>query len=134
MVCNRCVSSVDNTLNNLKIEFEYISLGQYNINNINDDLYLKLKTELQTSGFDLIDDNKKIISLKIKATLIDVISLGKIEDKSLLSILSENFDFSYNYLSKVFRISENITIEKYFLRLKIEKIKEYLSYNELSFK
>ena len=32
MVCNRCVSSVDNTLNNLKIEFEYISLGQYNIN------------------------------------------------------------------------------------------------------
>ena len=48
MVCNRCVSSVDNTLNNLKIEFEYISLGQYNINNINDDLYLKLKTELQT--------------------------------------------------------------------------------------
>ena len=100
MVCNRCVSSVDNTLNNLKIEFEYISLGQYNINNINDDLYLKLKTELQTSGFDLIDYNKKIISLKIKATLIDVISLGKIEDKSLLSILSENFDFSYNYLSK----------------------------------
>ena len=134
MVCNRCVSSVDNTLNNLKIEFEYISLGQYNINNINDDLYLKLKTELQTSGFDLIDDIKKIISLKIKATLIDVISLGKIEDKSLLSILSENFDFSYNYLSKIFRISENITIEKYFLRLKIEKIKEYLSYNELSIK
>ena len=63
MVCNRCVSSVHNTLNNLKIEFEYISLGQYNINNINDDLYLKLKTELQTLGFDLIDDNKKIISL-----------------------------------------------------------------------
>ena len=134
MVCNRCISSVDETFNTLKIKFEYISLGQYNINTISDNLYLKLKTELQNSGFDLIDENKKIIALKIKGTLIDVISLDKIEDKSLLSILSESFDYSYNYLSKVFRISENITIEKYFLKLKIEKIKEYLSYNELSIK
>ena len=68
MVCNRCISSVDETFNTLKIKFEYISLGQYNINTISDNLYLKLKTELQNSGFDLIDDNKKIIALKIKGT------------------------------------------------------------------
>ena len=65
MVCNRCISSVDETFNTLKIKFEYISLGQYNINTISDNLYLKLKTELHNSGFDLIDDNKKIIKLNL---------------------------------------------------------------------
>ncbi|MDC3301206.1 AraC family transcriptional regulator, partial [Flavobacteriaceae bacterium] len=33
-----------------------------------------------------------------------------------------------------FKFSENISIEKYFLKLKVEKIKEYLSYNELTIK
>ena len=67
--------------------------------------------------------------------LIDHIQNNNIvENDSISSILLKNFNYSYNHLSKVFKSSENISIEKYFLKLKIEKIKEYLSYDELSIK
>ena len=46
----------------------------------------------------------------------------------------KKFSYSYNHLNKVFKSTEKISIEKYFLKLKIEKIKEYLSYDELSIK
>ncbi|HLR37507.1 MAG TPA: AraC family transcriptional regulator, partial [Chitinophagaceae bacterium] len=38
----------------------------------------------------------------------------------------------YNYLSKLFSETETITIEKYIIQLKIEKVKELLVYNELN--
>ena len=93
-----------------------------------------MKSELINLGFDLIYDKKKIISSKVKAILINIINEDVIENKHISSILLENFNYSYNHLSKVFKLSENISIEKYFLKLKIEKIKEYLSYNELTIK
>lgn len=134
MVCERCIFSVNNILNKLDIKFKFISLGEYRVSVLNSSLNSKLKSELINLGFDLIYDKKKIISSKVKAILINIINEDVIENKHISSILLENFNYSYNHLSKVFKLSENISIEKYFLKLKIEKIKEYLSYNELTIK
>ena len=38
----------------------------------------------------------------------------------------------YSYLSNLFSTTENITIEKYIINKKIEKIKELIMYDELS--
>ncbi len=38
----------------------------------------------------------------------------------------------YNYLSNIFTEVEGITIEKYFIAQRIEKVKELLKYDELS--
>jgi AraC-like DNA-binding protein len=46
--------------------------------------------------------------------------------------LATKTDLNYTYLSKIFSINENITIEKFFILLKIEKVKELLTYKELS--
>jgi AraC-like DNA-binding protein len=40
---------------------------------------------------------------------------------------------SYSILSKTFSKSEGITLEKYFINLKIEKVKEYIQLQELNF-
>ncbi|MCS7073306.1 MAG: AraC family transcriptional regulator, partial [Bacteroidia bacterium] len=40
--------------------------------------------------------------------------------------------YSYTYLSKIFSKQEKITIARYFILLKIEKVKELLTYGELS--
>ena len=134
MVCDRCVFSVNRVLDDLEIRYKYISLGEYRANIKNNTVLNQLKSELEKLGFDLIGDKKKIISSKIKSILIDVLSNDIVENDSISSILLKNFNYSYNHLSKVFKSSENISIEKYFLKLKIEKIKEYLSYDELSIK
>ena len=134
MVCDRCIFSVNNILNKLDIKFKFISLGEYRVSVLNSSLNLKLRSELINVGFDLIYDKQKIISSKIKAILIEIFNKDLIENKHISSILLENFNYSYNHLCKVFKFSENISIEKYFLKLKIEKIKEYLSYKELTIK
>ena len=134
MVCDRCVFSVNRVLDDLEIRYKFISLGEYRANIKNNTVLKQLKSELEKLGFDLIGDKKKIISSKIKSILIDVLSNNIVENDSISSILLKNFNYSYNHLSKVFKSSENISIEKYFLKLKIEKIKEYLSYDELSIK
>ena len=134
MVCDRCVFSVNRVLDDLEIGYKFISLGEYLVDIKNNAHLYHLKSELKKLGFDLIGDKKKIICSKIKSILIDVISNDILENNSISSILLKNFNYSYNHLSKVFKSSENISIEKYFLKLKIEKIKEYLSYDELSIK
>jgi AraC-like DNA-binding protein len=60
--------------------------------------------------------------------------LEKIEflNVKLSDYLATKTDLNYTYLSKIFSINENITIEKFFILLKIEKVKELLTYKELS--
>ena len=67
-------------------------------------------------------------------TIIQFLNLESREKTSISKLLSENLNYSYNYLSKIFSKHEKITIEKYYLKFKIEKIKEFLSYNQLSIK
>ena len=79
MVCDRCIFSVNNILNKLDIKFKFISLGEYRVSVLNPTLNLKLRSELINVGFDLIYDKKKVISSKIKATLIKIINKDVIE-------------------------------------------------------
>ena len=134
MVCDRCVSSVNNIFNNLKIDYKFVSLGHYFINNFGGANHLELKASLNVNGFELIENSNEMICSKIKTQLIQFLNLESHEKISISKLLSENLNYSYNYLSKIFSKHEKITIEKYYLKFKIEKIKEFLSYNQLSIK
>ena len=52
---------------------------------------------------------------------------------NLTSFLSKRFDKSYSVLSKLFSKREGITIEKYEIQLKIEKVKELIQHQEYNF-
>ncbi|WP_394368477.1 helix-turn-helix domain-containing protein [Adhaeribacter radiodurans] len=47
-------------------------------------------------------------------------------------MLSKALHKDYSYLSSLFSEVENITIEKYLINQKIEKVKEFIIYDELS--
>lgn len=134
MVCDRCVSSVNNIFNNINIDYKFISLGHYHINSLSKSTFLELKFSLIENGFELIENTNEMICSKIKSHLIQFISSDNHLKVSVSKLLSENLNYSYNYLSKVFSNHEKITVEKYYLKLKIEKIKEFLSYDQLSIK
>jgi AraC-like DNA-binding protein len=53
---------------------------------------------------------------------------------NLSGYLAEKLDYDYNSLSNLFSELEGITIEKYFILHKIERVKELLVYDELSLK
>src|SRR5699024_8440145 len=57
---------------------------------------------------------------------------GLEETPKLSGYLSEKLHQNYSSLSTVFSESEQTTIEKYLIHLKIERVKEWLSYGELT--
>ena len=70
---------------------------------------------------------------QIKNIIIDVVHYNNEELKSNLStILNKQLHHDYNYLSNLFSEVEGLTIEKYFITQKIEKVKELLVYDELT--
>lgn len=136
MVCNRCIKVVREELENLGYQVNSIILGEASIqtaDKINFDLINKVLTE---NGFELIDSRQSRIIEKIKITVIETIremAEGKLKNISFTDLLQENLNLSYQYLSTLFSSSEGITIEKYIILQKIEKVKELIVYDELSF-
>jgi AraC-like DNA-binding protein len=57
---------------------------------------------------------------------------GKIKNILFSDLLQEKLNLSYQYLSGLFSSSEGITIEKFIILQKIEKVKELIVYDELS--
>ncbi len=134
MVCPRCITSVEQILKENNLESKYVQLGEVELLKIPGKKQLqKFSNDLEKVGFELLDDQKTRLIEKIKTLLIEKVQQGDIEDHfSIQKFLSEKILKDYSSLSKLFSEVEGITIEQFFLLQKIEKTKEWLTYNELS--
>ncbi|MFD1601783.1 helix-turn-helix domain-containing protein [Flavobacterium artemisiae] len=134
MVCSRCIMVVKSELEQLGLHPTSVELGEVEIKEeIDENQKEILLKNLQTIGFDLLDDKKTKTIEKIKNLIVDLVHHKNNDLKINLSdYLAENLNQDYNSLSNLFSELENTTIEKYFISQKIEKVKELLIYNELS--
>jgi AraC-like DNA-binding protein len=93
----------------------------------------QLKQELQSFGFDLLDDKRTKTIEKIKNLIVDLVQNKNSNLQITLSdYLTKELHRDYSALSNLFSQVEGITIEKYYIFQKIEKVKELLVYNELT--
>lgn len=134
MVCNRCITAVENELYKLDLKVQNIKLGAVTLEKEpTTDEKNKLETALDQLGFEIIDDKKSQIIEQIKNSIIDLVHHQENNTKINLSdVLADKIHHDYNYLSNLFSAVEGTTIEKYFIAQKIEKVKELLVYDELS--
>jgi len=135
MVCDRCIMSVQEVLENQGFSVGKVVLGEAEINETPDKEELsKISEELRGKGFELIRENKEALVEQIKAQLIDYVKLLESEDAppKLSDYLSTKLHHNYSYLSNRFSSHENWTIENYLIQLKIERVKELLTYEELT--
>ena len=125
---------VESELEKLGLQTIAVELGEVELEQeISDEQKEALLKNLQTLGFDLIDDKKTKTVERIKNLIVDLVHHKNNDLKINLSdYLAENLNQDYNSLSNLFSEIENTTIEKYFISQKIEKVKELLIYNELS--
>lgn len=135
MVCPRCITSVEHLLNKENILFNKISLGEVELKeNINVSQRNKLQKELEKIGFELIESRLNAIIEKIKHAVINYINHLSTEKKLKLShFILKDLPYDYSYLSDLFSSVEGITIEHYFIEQRIEKVKEFLVYDQLNF-
>ena len=134
MVCNRCVTAVEDVFRNSEIDFVSVNLGWVETSDVISKPELtKLNENLQKIGFEILEDAslKQIENIK-KLILEKVQNLDIDEDFLLSKYLSDQLNKEYSSISKVFSQTENITLEQYFILQKIEKVKELLIYRELT--
>lgn len=134
MVCNRCKLAVKSILETIGLTPLRIELGEVEIqeNNIS-----KIKTQLERAllevGFELLDDKRRQKIEKIKNLITDVIqNKNNNLNLTLSDYLSQELNQDYSALSKLFSEVEGMTVEKYYILQKIEKVKELLVYDELT--
>jgi AraC-like DNA-binding protein len=136
MVCNRCITAVQQEFDRAGLHTEKISLGEIEIKEaaIPDLLLGQLDSNLQRLGFERIDDRKARLIEGIKNKIIQLVHHSKGVDRKYnwSKILSEEMHYEYNYLSSLFSSIEGITLEQYIIRQKIERAKELLFYDELN--
>lgn len=134
MVCNRCKAAVQAELDKAGFTFTSIELGEVEIKETpTKEALAKLHLSLKKLGFELIDDRKSRLIEKIKTLVVERVHYDDAPSPVNLSeFLSKHLHYDYTYLSNLFSEVEGITIEKYFLAQKTEKIKELLMYDELT--
>lgn len=136
MVCNRCVTAVQQAFEKTGLHPEKVSLGEVNIldERVTPEQLKLLDAELKSLGFERIDDRKARLIEGIKNKIIHMIHHSDRVDRkhNWSDILSEEMHYEYNYLSNLFSSVEGITLEQYIIRQKIEKAKELLFYDELN--
>ncbi|WP_338222203.1 AraC family transcriptional regulator [Algoriphagus confluentis] len=133
MVCPRCIEAVEDIFTGEKLVAK-VELGKVTLpQGISDYEKEKLAQLLQNRGFELLEPGKSALISQIKTLIVDLVHhRGEGIHENLSSYLSEKLNHEYTGLSKLFSSVEGITIERFFTLQKIEKVKEYLFYDELS--
>jgi AraC-like DNA-binding protein len=134
MVCNRCIMVVKSELEKIGLQPISVALGEVELSQ---DLTANEKQTvaktLSQLGFELLDDKISRTIERIKNLIVDLVHHQNQELKTNLSdYLVEQLMQDYSTLSNLFSEVEGTTIERYFIAQKIEKVKELLTYNELT--
>jgi len=135
MVCDRCILIVRQQLTTLGFDVGNIVLGKVTISPDPEPVKLQeISAALQVLGFELIDKEKDQLIEQIKTQVIELVHYSDLSvvQQSLMNLIAAKLKKDYVYLSRLFSDAEGITIEKYIIQQKVEKVKELLEYGELN--
>jgi AraC-like DNA-binding protein len=131
MCCDRCIEVVRRLLTNAGYSPLFVGIGEVAIEKALSEIDLHcIREKLLLKGFDIADKSEDKLVIKIQTLLIQylegIISGEATMPKKLSVYLTESLHRSYYHLSRIFSTTTGITIEKYFIRLRIEKAKELI--------
>ncbi|WP_246012807.1 helix-turn-helix domain-containing protein [Albibacterium bauzanense] len=121
-------------LEHLDLQVSEISLGTALVYpDPSENKLTEIAASLRVLGFELIDKDKDKLIESIRNTIIEIIHHSDlVEHVTFSQVLTDRLHKDYNYLSRLFSESEDLTIEKFIIQQKVEKVKELLQYGELN--
>jgi len=125
---------VKTELEKLGLHYTYVKIGEADIvEELLPEQLGKLNTGLKKAGLVLMDDKKSILVEKIRSAIIELVHFTEDQIKVNLSdFLSEELEYDYTYLANIFSEMNGVTIEKFYLTHKIERVKELIVYGDLN--
>lgn len=133
MVCQRCISAVERQLSAIGIQLDEVALGEVSFaaNTAAPDLDL-IEQKLRKYGFSILEDPRQKMVRSVKQLIAEVYS-GDYDFPPAFkfsALLTSRLNKEYEVISAVFSQLENITLEKFTLRYRVEKVKEFLVYSD----
>ena len=134
MQSSRCETVVINELQKLGLQHNTIELGKVVLKgNISGEYLKMLDIALKESGLEIIHSKENLLIGKIKDAIKQLICHSDDLPKLNYSdYISKKVNYDYTYLSNLFSGMQGVTIEKYIIEQKIERVKELLVYDKLS--
>ena len=134
MVSTRCKLAVKEVLKKLGLHFVMVDLGEIDImEDITDEQREVLRVELHNVGLELMDNKRAVLIEKIKNVIIEMVHYSdELPKVNYSDYISEKLNHDYTYLSNIFSEVKGITIQQFIITHKVERIKEFLLYDELN--
>lgn len=132
MVCARCIRTVHDELTALGLQVKSVTLGEATVEG---EAHLdEVRTRLEAQGFELLESNTAKLVEHIKTAVIHLVRSDTLEamTERVSEYLARVIGKDYEYLSSLFSSVEAMTIERYIILQKIERVKELLVYDELT--
>ena len=135
MVCERCVSVIKEGITNLGYEVQKVSLGKLSLkSDLDKEGYNRIEYFLSENGFEMTSNRQVRIVNQAKELINEVFEQNVKYDAKLRfsSLLSDNLHMNYDSISELFTELEGITLEKYIITKRLEKVKELLVYTDFT--
>ncbi|MDF2191245.1 AraC family transcriptional regulator [Paraflavitalea sp. CAU 1676] len=134
MVCIRCKIVVKDELTKLGLHCIVVDLGEVEIaETITAEQRDQVQIALLRSGLELMDDKRSMLIQRIKQVIIELVHYSEEPLRVKFSeYLSQKLNYDYTYLANIFSEVQGITIEKFIISHKIERVKELLVYDQLT--
>lgn len=135
MVCNRCKSVITNGITALGFNVKKVELGKVVLaSTLQETDLLRINNFLLQKGFELLTDKKEKLVQLTKEIIEEIFDEDRKYDIKVKysTLLAERLHLNYDSISEVFSKSEGITIEKFMINRRLEKVKELLAYTDMS--
>tara|TARA_R110002073_G_scaffold57778_2_gene146572 strand:- start:14727 stop:15308 length:582 start_codon:yes stop_codon:yes gene_type:complete len=137
MVCNRCLKVIMQELQELEVTVLSLELGRLLVeapNKTDNEIINAVTTVLHANDFEIVQNEEEMLVERVKIILIEQLQELPLHIKVKTSeLLASSLHREYKTLSKLFSANQQTTIEKYFIKLKIEKVKELIQLKQHSF-
>ena len=133
MVCQRCISTVKTELEKAGFKASDIQLGEITLSgSLGAEEANMLEEKLKPFGFSLVEDKREKMVQQVKALLNEVYS-GEFDFPNSFrfsDFAAQRTGVEYEKISTAFSESEKMTLEKYLIDYRTEKVKEFLVYTD----
>jgi hypothetical protein len=108
---------VKEELSKLGLHYSEVDLGVVDIKeNISNDQREQLRTNLQHSGLELLDDKRTILIERIKNIVIETVHYSdEVPKVNYSDLISEKLGYDYTYLANIFSEVKGITIQQFII-------------------
>ena len=130
-----CKKIIEEQLNKLELAYTQIGFGEVEIKEpVTQEKIMQLHHFLNHYGIEIVETQKSILVQKTKNAIIEMVHMEeKLPVSKISTYLAKKLEHSYGYISNLFSEVTFTSIENFIILQKIERAKELITTNELTF-